>query len=82
MSVASTAYAPFAFRKVQGQADVRSSECVNTSGSTGCGKTPILSFRAPTLPEESVFLLAFVKKQIPRRAARLGMTKFEFFRSL
>jgi hypothetical protein len=46
----------------------------------GCGKNPKLSFRGRGSPEECAFLLAFVKKQIPRcvRDGKVG----DFFRGL
>src|SRR5258708_1641704 len=50
------------------------------AGLTGCGITPILSFRGRILPEESAFFLGFSKKQIPR-CARDDNRKY-FFRSL
>jgi hypothetical protein len=49
-------------------------------GFTGRGKTRKLSFRGRGLPEESVFSLAFVAKQIPRCAR--DDKKADFFRSL
>jgi len=67
-------------RRKKSQKKIKGVAGASGTSFTGCGKTPKLSFRGQVLPEESVFLLAFVKKQIPHCAR--DDNKTYLFRSL